>query len=80
MTYSQMQYIRDTYGVPAKRGMRVEYTGDGQKIKGTITGTRRTCGIRIRLDGHSRSLHFHPTWELRYLPSNTGNNPPEGSG
>lgn len=66
MAYSNMQYIRDTYGVPAQRGMRVEYAGGETPRRGTITGTGG-CGILIRLDGDKHSLPFHPTWRLRYL-------------
>lgn len=69
MAYSNMQYIRDTYGVPAKRGARVEYTGGKEARKGTITGAGG-CGILVRLDGDKHSLPFHPTWELRYLTAN----------
>lgn len=58
-----LRYIRDTYGVPAKRGARVKYSG---LVYGTITSV---CGarIRIRLDGDTFSLPFHPTYSLEYL-------------
>lgn len=69
MAYSNMQYIRDTYGVPAKRGARVEYTGGKEPRLGTITGTGG-CGILIRLDGEKTSSPYHPTWKLRYLTPN----------
>lgn len=71
MAHSNMQYIRDTYGVPAKRGARVEYTGGQEPRLGTITGTGG-CGVLIRLDGDKHSLPYHPTWELRYLTPNVG--------
>jgi hypothetical protein len=61
-----MDCIRTTYGVPAKRGGRVEYIGAGKPIPGTITGTSGSY-LRIRLDGDKHSLRFHPTWRLRYL-------------
>jgi len=61
-----MQWVRDSYGVPAKRGGRVRYTGDQSPQLGTITGTRHGS-LRIRLDGEKRSVPFHPTWELEYL-------------
>ncbi len=61
-----MQWVRDAYGVPAKRGGRVRYTGDKTPRLGTITAADH--GLRIRLDGDKRSLPFHPTWELEYLP------------
>jgi hypothetical protein len=61
-----LPWVRKTYGVPAKRGGRVEYTGDGRKELGTITGTSGGH-LSIRLDSVKHSLPFHPTWELRYL-------------
>lgn len=61
-----LKYIRDTYGVPAKRGGRVEYIGNGVAIQGTITGSRG-ARIRVRLDGDRYSVTFHPTWRIRYL-------------
>ena len=61
-----LQYIRDTYGVPAKRGGRIEYTGNGTAIQGVITGSKG-AHILVRLDGDRRSLAFHPTWKIRYL-------------
>jgi hypothetical protein len=61
-----LAWVRKYYGVPAKRGGRVEYTGDGKLELGTITGT---CSghLRVRLDGVKHTMPFHPTWELRYL-------------
>ena len=69
MAYSNMQYMRDTYGVPAKRGMRVKYTGGKTPRMGTITGTGG-CGIMVRLDGDKISLPYHPKWKLEYMPPN----------
>lgn len=62
-----MAYIRDAYRVPAKRGGRVEYTGDrcGSRL-GTITGTY-AARLKIRLDGDTRAGNYHPTWKLRYI-------------
>lgn len=62
-----MDYIRKTYGVPAKRGGRVEYTGCGAPERGTITSADGAY-LCIRLDGLKRAAHFHPTLKLRYLP------------
>ena len=45
-----MDYIRKTYGVPAKRGARVQYVGDGFAQAGTITGSNGSH-LWIRLDG-----------------------------
>lgn len=65
-----IQWIRDNYGVPAKRGGRVEYTPcEGSKdgvALGTIVGTSGQY-LKIRLDGDKTSFSYHPTWQLRYL-------------
>lgn len=63
-----MDYIRKTYGVPAKRGERVEYTGCGMPEQGTITSANGAL-LCVRLDGLKHPAHFHPTWKLRYLPA-----------
>lgn len=65
-----MDYIRRTYGVPAKRGGRVEYTGYGQPRQGVILGASGPH-LRVRLDGDRATLSMHPTWELRYIDSPT---------
>ena len=65
-----MQSIRDNYGVPAKRGGRVEFTGNGMSVMGTLTGSKGAL-LRIRLDVNRHSSLFHPTWELRYLTEST---------
>lgn len=69
-----MAYIRKSYLVPAKRGGRVEYTGEGpdKPELGTITSARG-ARLMIRLDKSPRfPLPFHPTWRLRYLASEKG--------
>lgn len=68
-----MEWVRKNYGVPAKRGGRVEYAGDigsGKRL-GTILrsdGSR----LRIRLDGDDWAGIYHPTWALRYLATTEG--------
>lgn len=59
-------YVRKYYGVPAKRGGRVEYTGDGKSELGTIISANGSH-LNIRLDGIKHTMPFHPTWKLRYL-------------
>jgi hypothetical protein len=62
-----IRYIRDTYKVPAKRGMRIRhYVGGGRSVFGVITGARN-AHILVRLDGYTFSLPFHPTWCMEYL-------------
>ncbi|WP_420132637.1 hypothetical protein [Rhodopseudomonas sp.] len=61
-----IEWVRKYYKVPAKRGGRVEYTGDGSPELGTITSASGGQ-LYIRLDGKPHPLPFHPTWKLRYL-------------
>ncbi len=64
-----MAWVRRHYDVPAKRGGRVRYTGEGDDKPefGTI---RSASGghLNIQLDGRRFPLPFHPTWKLEYLP------------
>lgn len=62
----EMAFVRKYYRVPAKRGVRVLYTGDGRGEYGTILSARGGR-LRIRLDGMKHAHPFHPTWELQYL-------------
>jgi hypothetical protein len=71
-----LEYIRKSYGVPAWRGARIEYTGNGRAEPGTISGARGAY-LRIRFDSGRKLGLYHPTWEIRYLdaPANTGEKP-----
>lgn len=60
-----LERIRSLYGVPAKRGARVVYFGDGKLARGVVTGSAHMY-IRVRLDGERRSGRYHPTWMLDY--------------
>lgn len=57
-----MGYIRKTYGVPVKQGIRVTLDFDGQK--GVITSADGAY-VRVKLDGEKRSVRVHPE-ELNY--------------
>lgn len=61
-----IEWIRKNYGVPAKRGGRVEYSGEAVPQLGTICGASGSH-LSIRLDGVKHTMPFHPTWKLRYL-------------
>lgn len=52
-----MEYIRDYYKVPAKRGRKVIVIG---KL-GIITGSKGAY-LRVRLEGEKGSSLYHPTW------------------
>lgn len=69
-----IDWIRKNYRVPARRGGRVEYTGEKWPQRGTICGASGSH-LSIRLDGVKHTMPFHPTWELRYLdePDTSGN-------
>jgi len=59
-----MEYIRETYRVPATKGQRVLCTGGGAAIGGTIVGYKG-AHLKIRTDdGHTG--FYHPTWEMQY--------------
>lgn len=64
-----IEYIRKTYGIPAKRGGRVIYTGSGKIQQGTIKSARAGY-LMILLDGDKWPKTFHPTWCLEYIPKN----------
>jgi hypothetical protein len=63
------EYIRKTYGVPARRGMRVVYRGGKEALEGTIVGFRG-AHLRIRLAGENAIHSYHPTWKIDYLEGN----------
>lgn len=61
-----MDYIRQHYKVPAKRGGRVRYTGGPTPKEGVITSAKGAHLI-IRMDGEASVGKYHPTWEIEYL-------------
>ena len=70
-----MDYIRRTYGVPARRGARLLFIGGnpdqegdakGRRQSGTIVGSRGQY-LRVRMDGEARIRTLHPTWRVEYL-------------
>lgn len=65
-----MDYIRKTYGVPAKRGGRIAYGCEGIGLRcGTIIGSRGAY-LRIRLDGETVTRNYHPDWNMVYMTPN----------
>lgn len=61
-----LEYIRQTYNVPAKRGARVAYTGNGRRQLGEITGAQG-AHLLIRIIGEKVAHAYHPTWKLEYI-------------
>lgn len=64
----QMEYVRQTYGVPADKGKRVRFTGSTHPMEGTIIRAK-DGRLVIHLDGNPSNWRgvFHPTWKLEYL-------------
>lgn len=59
-----IEYTRQTYGVPARRGARILFM---QRDKGTILSSKNGR-LHIKFDGIRRTAWLHPTWEVTYLP------------
>jgi hypothetical protein len=61
-----MDYVREFYGVPAKRGMRVRESSEGRRCirEGRIASASHY--VFVILDGDTRSSTYHPT-DLIYL-------------
>lgn len=55
MSYRSLDYVKEQYGVPVKRGMRVIHEGSHGVV---------TCGdgahVRVRFDGEKFSRPCHP--------------------
>lgn len=68
---NSLEYIRKTYGVPAKRGARIIYlASDGEDISAVITGAKNGR-LRARIENLDGTLQrrpslFHPTWNITY--------------
>lgn len=64
-----MEYIRKTYGVPAKRGAAIEFRGNigPTPMRGVIIGSL-DGKLRVRMDNETVTRILHPTWEIKYLP------------
>jgi hypothetical protein len=56
-----LKYIRDTYNVPAKRGVRISFRrGEFMSLFGTITSAYN-AKIRVKFDATPKLRHlFHP--------------------
>ena len=63
-----LDYIRKTYGVPAKKGGRIRCTGLAVPMEGTIRGAENGR-LLVRFDWcpTGRLATLHPTWEVTYL-------------
>ena len=59
-----MDYIRQFYGVPAKRGSRIHFDHNG--MNGKIVGSKGPY-LLVKFSGWKRTFKLHPTWKITYL-------------
>lgn len=62
MTETNADYVRRTYDVPAKRGMRVVFDGRAGVVTGFVDQY-----VKVLLDGERVAGRCHPTWRMDYL-------------
>lgn len=58
---STMEWIRRTYDVPARHGMRIEYDGQPAIITGASKG-----GLVLRVEGERFKVYTHPCYRIVY--------------
>jgi hypothetical protein len=58
---SFMENIRQNYGVPADKGVRVKFKGQ----EGVILGVRN-ASLKVKLKS-GEIIYCHPTFEMEYL-------------
>lgn len=65
-----MQYIRDTYHVPARRGGRVRFDGHIWRIASATSAHLRVWRFEMLSIGEANYFEaiIHPTWRVEYLP------------
>ena len=59
---SGLAYVREAYGVPARRGGEVRYC----ERRGVIL-SGQNGRLRVRLNGEKRTVILHPTWNVEYM-------------
>ncbi len=64
---SWLQLIRDTYGVPARRGARITFRGKPATV---IEGTHH-LEMRIRVDGEPHGRLVNPRVKIEYEQEET---------
>ena len=62
-----MDYIRRTYGVPARRGGRIKFRPcQGLEKEGFVVAASGQY-IRVRFADMRRTVLLHPTWRVEYV-------------
>jgi hypothetical protein len=73
MSNKELDQMNKAYGLTARVGGRIKYTGGriqkdgGLPVEGTIQGYDM-CSLVVRLDDEEFDKYFHPTWMIEYLP------------
>jgi hypothetical protein len=62
----QMESVRHFYGVPARRGATVTFTGYEEPVRGRIISSTGSHLYLRRDDDGRRFGPLHPTWEMDY--------------
>ena len=66
-----MEYIRKTYGVPAKRGGRIRFTDTHKVVWNCTIKSARGAYLMVLVDdrvpGYRGRKKLHPTWHVEYL-------------
>ncbi|MEO8298778.1 MAG: hypothetical protein ABI574_13325 [Burkholderiales bacterium] len=62
-----LKYIRSAYGVPARRGVRIEFTGEPGRTQPGEVRAASGAYLRVRFDGDPAMYTLHPTWGVKYL-------------
>lgn len=61
-----LDYIRQYYGVPAYKDVRVRLSYSKVTFEGVIVGADGPH-LRVRFDGERHAKPVHATWQLTYL-------------
>lgn len=66
MTEHAFEYIRKTYGVPARKGGIVIYSGGEKPRNGLIVGAEGQY-LLVKLGSDKGTYRLHPTWKVEYV-------------
>lgn len=63
-----LEYIRDTYQVPAYLGVRIRFCPreGGAVDEGVICGSHN-AHLKVKMDVGGGVCFFHPTWNITYI-------------
>ncbi len=64
-----LKYISESYGVPAKKGQRIIYTGLNYPRPGEIVGSH-DASIKVIFDDEPETTKlYNPVWDMEYVES-----------